>query len=795
MRGLVAVALGWIGGLVGSPMVALGDGRGAVALLALVGAMGVVVAGRTIGRGALVVLTVAAVAAGLCAGRASERAVEVVEGVCRIDADVIDVRHRARGATSTLRVVAGQRASDGAIVAASTVVRVPVALPRGARVRTLARLRAASHYRNPTPHPPWPYDPPDANGVLPGGAAVEIVRADPVAGALESTRSATRRALDATLGTRAAGMARALVLGDGAAVPEEDRDAVRDAGLAHVLAVSGLHVSLVAGLIVIALRRAILLVPKLAARVDPRRAAAALGIPIALLYAAFAGGAPSAWRAAVTAALAWILVAAGRRPRAVTVACGAAALLAALRPDEAARPGFVLSILATTAVVTTRLPAFGGASTEPDDTRRPRELLRAGLAVSARTTAATAPVVLWCFGAVPIVGVIANVLLVPIGTLILVPLAVLHALIATLAAPLAPLTAGAFEGACAAFVAACDVMAGALPGVVPPPPTVPQGIALALGCFALLVCRTWPPRLCAVAVCCALVACGEIAVRHDERPVDVMRITFLDVGQGDAALLDMPDGRLVLIDAGGTRSSFDDPGERVLLPLLAARRRARIDVAVITHPHPDHYGGLGALVGRVQIGEVWDTGQAGAETPHGSVPALLARARAAGAALLAPLALCGRPRRFGRASVRVLAPCPRYDPGRDPNDNSFIVRVSFGRRAILFTGDAEAHQEERAAREHGVDLRADVLKVAHHGSRTSSTGALLGAVRPALAVVSAGRSNRYGHPHAEALVRLKEAETRVLRLDQSGGAVLETDGERMTVETWLGARFALPSRR
>ena len=789
----MAVALAWIAGLVGAPMVAFTE-RAELALVALVGAMGVAIGARAIGAGLSgAVLIASALVAGFCAGRGDERALEVTQGVCRIEADVVDVRYRARRASSTVRVVSGERASDGMAVPRGIDVRLPVALPSGARVRAVVRVRAAPRYRNHTPHPSWPYDAPEANGALPPGTMVEVLRTDPIAGALEAMRSATRRALDASLEPRAAGVARALVLGDGGAVEEQDRDAVRDAGLAHVLAVSGLHVSLVAGLIVLALRRMILLVPTVAARIDPRRSAAALGIPIALFYAAFAGGAPSAWRAAVTAALAWILVAAGRRPRAVTVACGAGALLAAASPAEAARPGFVLSILATTAIVTARLPVFSAMTQEAAAIARPRELLRAALAISARTTAATAPVVLWCFGTVPVVGVIANVVLVPIGTLILVPLAVLHAGIATVAPPLAPLTAGAFEGASAAFVAACNVMAGALPGVVPPPPTVPQGIAIALGCFVMLVARTWPQRVCVMAVCCALVACGEIAVRHEERPVDRLRVTFLDVGQGDGALLDMPDGRLVLIDAGGARSSFDDPGQRVILPLLAARRRSRIDVAVITHPHPDHYGGLGAIVGRVPIGEVWDTGQAEAESPDGPVAAMLGRAREGEASVLGPSALCRRPRRFGRATVRVIAPCPRYDPGRDPNDNSFVLRVSFGRRAFLFTGDAEVHQEERAAREHGDRLRADVLKVAHHGSRTSSTSALLGVVRPQLAVVSAGRANRYGHPHGEALVRLKEAETRVLRLDRTGGAIVETDGERMTVRTWLGDAFELPS--
>ena len=563
---------------------------------------------------------------------------------------------------------------------------------------------------------------------------------------------------------------------------EDDRDAVRGAGLAHVLAVSGLHVSLIAGLMVVAIRRALPFVSFVATRWDPARVAAAVGVPLALSYAAFAGGAPSAWRAAVTAAIAWGLVALGRRPSAVAVALTAGLVLGALAPGEAARPSFVLSILATTAVVTTVMP----------NERGPRAWLAAGLAVSARTTVATAPVVLWCFGTVPLIGVLANVVLVPIGTLLLVPLAVLHALVAACAPPLAVLTGGSFEAASAAFVAACDALASLLPALALPPPTVPQGIAIGVACAAVLVARSWRARALVIAGACITLAATEVAARPAADAPLVLRATFLDVGQGDAALLDMPDGRLVLVDAGGTRSSFDDPGRRVLVPLLAARRRERVDVAVLSHPHPDHYGGLAALLEAVPVGEVWDTRQAEAEQPDGPVARLFADARRRGARVLGPQELCGRPRRFGVASVRVIAPCPHYDPGRDPNDNSFVLRVAMGRRAILFTGDAEAYQEAHVAALAG-ELRTDVLQVGHHGSRTSSTEAFLAAVRPELAVISAGRGNRYGHPHPEVLRRLKEAETRVVRLDRAGGTVVETDGESLVVETWHGTRFAIPS--
>jgi competence protein ComEC len=189
---------------------------------------------------------------------------------------------------------------------------------------------------------------------------------------------------------------------------------------------------------------------------------------------------------------------------------------------------------------------------------------------------------------------------------------------------------------------------------------------------------------------------------------------------------------------------------------------------------------------------LWDTGQAEAEGASEAAQ-LLAQVRARGGTVRGPAQLCGGTRRLGRAALDVLAPCPRFDEGHGPNDNSFVLRLRHGRRSFLFTGDVERLAEAALLARHRPALRSDVLKVAHHGSRTSSTEPLLRAISPWLAVVSAGRGNRFGHPHAEVVARLGRLARHSLRTDVVGGVEVLSDGETLRVRAWdRGVKLIYP---
>jgi competence protein ComEC len=710
-------------------------------------------------------------------------------GLVRVQAVVRDVRFgQGTQARSLIEVQHGVRTADDAPIASGTRLWVqPFALPEGASVQLVGTLSPTVPLRNPTPHPPLPSaHAPRGYVTLPSPDAVRIVSHGHAASALDTLRSHVRERMNTALNPQAAAVARALVLGDPDTLDDSDTESVRASGMAHVLAVSGMHVTLLAGVVLLALRGVLLRTP-MGASHDVRRLAAAGGVPMALFIGAFTGAVPSGIRAAVTAALAWALIACGRRPSAGALTAATCLLMLWVEPEHALRPAFLLSIAATAAIVAAPSPPA----------RTLTDWVRAAVVLSTRTTLATAPLVLWTFGTFPVLGILANLALLPLGSALLV-LCAAHAILVSLAPPLGWPLAWLVSTCCRAFLAACQVFADLSPGIIWPPLDVWQGLVGTLAIVVLLFATNWRTRALASVLALPAMSLLEVRLRWVEQPRDEVRVTFVDVGQGDAALVDLPDGRLMLIDAGGSLHGGADPGERALVPLLRARRRKHIDVAVVSHPHPDHYGGLGAVLDAVSIGEVWDSGQAHAERDMEASAADAARwiekAQARGARIHDPATLCGSPRTFGSAVVEVLWPCPRHDPDRDPNDNSLVVRITYGQHRFLFTGDIEAHAET-ALTASGVSLRADVLKVPHHGSRTSSSDALLRAVSPSLAVVSAGAVNRFGHPHAEVLQRLRARIPHVVDLGSSGGTIVTTDGDTLHYRTWAGPHAELPRRR
>ena len=253
-----------------------------------------------------------------------------------------------------------------------------------------------------------------------------------------------------------------------------------------------------------------------------------------------------------------------------------------------------------------------------------------------------------------------------------------------------------------------------------------------------------------------------------------LRATFLDVGQGDSCVLETASGKVCVIDTGGKlQSNGDDMGRRVVVPDLRSRGIGQIDVLLLTHPDLDHIGGAEAILRQFPVAHLLlNTAQA-----NTALEPLKKIAQEKGTALH-----YAQPGQWidlhGGTELHLLAPSSAFKTEKD-NNQSIAVRVIQGKTSLLLTGDAEA-DEERDMLKRGVSLSANLLKVGHHGSRTSTVPEFLRAVHPQIAILSVGKGNPFGHPHEEVVERLQKANTTIYRTDQQGAITCDSNGESVT---------------
>ncbi len=611
----------------------------------------------------------------------------------------------------------------------------------------------------------------------------------------------------------ATGMTRAVLLGDVARMDQEWADPFRRTGSYHALVISGLHVTTLAACLLFVLR----LLP-----LGPGWslvAASALG----WIYAIAAGFTAPVIRAAAGLTLFQIAHCFHRRPRVLNLLAAvsigfllvdpwqlfdasfqltflAVAMIAAIGGpwlDQASEPyhrGFraihkrawdrhleprvaelrvELRLLAETGRWVTRLPdrvwtvAFEAGG-------RAAFFLWNLVAISAVVQAGlTLPMAVY-FHRVPVTGLTANLAIVPLMNLV-TPLGFL-----------AIATGHEWPAKAAAVLLRASQFAAGWHAArepswrVPGPPAWLAWLflaSLALAAWAILTRR----RLPAV----PFVAVWAAVVVHPFDP-DIARgkleVSAIDVGQGDSLLLVSPAGRVMLVDTGGfpkfrnqkTVSRFD-VGEEVVTPYLLGRSIRRVDVIALTHAHEDHIGGFKAVVENFRPREIWT----------GAFPSVDA-VRALGVPVRSPKA--GESLDWDGVAIEFLWPPADYEPRQAASNNdSLVFRARFGERSFLLTGDIERAMEYRLVNEGSVS-RADVLKVAHHGSKTSTTAAFLDAVKPSYAIVSDGIDNLFRHPHPDVVRRLEESGAALFRTDRHGLVTFRTDGRRIEVEPYVPSR-------
>jgi competence protein ComEC len=589
-------------------------------------------------------------------------------------------------------------------------------------------------------------------------------------------RQGTERALARSLDRAHADRARALLFGDRTGLDHSEHEAFRESGMAHLLAVSGAHVSLLIVLVGAVARRLFVRVPALAMRGLAPRLALVVPLPTVGFFVLVTGEAPSSLRALLTAAMGALAAVLGRRADGEATVAFVALFMAVFDPTLVADIGWVLSVVAAWSLARKaprddhfEVPSSGFVTLV-------RNELYSALMASARVGAAVLPVLAWHFGRTPLTATVMNAIAAPVGEALLLP----SVLVAALAGAMLPSSVAALlckpVGVLLGALFTLPSVAMRLPfaAVSVPMPTRIEWIVATIAVVVACGHRTRHAALI-IAAGAAMVGVLELTHRATVGTDGALRITALDVGQGDAVVVELPDGAVMLIDGGGAITGGPDPGEREVVPWLALRRAGTLAAVVLSHPHPDHAGGLAAVLRSIAVREVWDTGQGRALGYDGVYGAMVREAEAREVPVLGPSSLCGPPRWFHGAWIEVLAPCPAALDATPPNDASFVIRITHGRARALLPGDLEREGEEALLARVGT---VDVLKVGHHGSRTSSTDAWLDALRPRVALVSCGHPSPFGHPHAEVVERFRARGITLRRTDLSGAVsvTLHADG-------------------
>ncbi len=634
-----------------------------------------------------------------------------------------------------------------------------------------------------------------------------LLRIDDLYGSGTAT-STTAREYDA-------GMMEAILMGDSARLQKSWTEDYRTTGTYHALIIAGAHVALLAWILTFLLRICFF----------PKTAAILATVPMAWLYAVTTGWHTPCIRAAAGITLYAIARIFYRRARILNVLAAVAIGFVFCDPSQIFDAGFQLSFISvaligafvipilevTTGPIARALPDLGDVGRDPhleppvaqwrvelrllaetlslathlsiEKCRLLVSLITRVLVFSADLTLISAviqigltlPMAIY-FHRVSATGLSANAAAVPLLGLV-VPIG-----FASLFTGLRPLAH------CAVYFLDLSRRAVAFHAALEPHWRIPDApfwleaaICLTLSLAAI---RLFRPRARWMFASAALL-CTFVQIVHPFPPAirpQVLEMDAVDVGQGDSLFVTFPSGKTLLVDTGGiphfgkTRKSSLDIGESVVSPYLWTRSIKRIDVVAITHAHEDHVGGLRAVLENFHPQQLW----IGAAPECDEWNHIRQMAREFGVEVV-PMRQ-GNGFGFGGAHVEVLAPVTDYQVSATPtNNDSLVMRISFRKISFLLTGDMEKPIEEELLA-NGAGLKADVLKVGHHGSKTSTTEPFLDAVHPALAVISDGYENSYGHPHRNTLAALESRHIPALRTDQTGIICIWTDGYRLHYE-------------
>ncbi len=659
----------------------------------------------------------------------------------------------------------------------------------GARISAVVKLRAGAVQRN---HGVYSYDP-KKHGIIAQG----VIRQLQITGDDNSLFSKVHRKrqrlgkiIERSLSHESAALLKAIIPGLKKGISQDMRDAFSSTGLAHLLSISGTHFGLLAFVIFVFIRNSFLLLPeryfkRVTLYITPTQTAALLTVPALILYALISGLSIPTVRSLIMVFIYLLALCTGRKGQWLNSLATAAVIILILDPKALFDLSFLLSFIAVLSIgyMLDHIPARPEAlPVKPQQISekimnliaKARQTLKTAPLLTIAAVAGTAPVVALVFKQISLISPVTNLVVTPIVCFIVLPLGFFTGFSA-LVFDLASLPLSGLTDSFALFALKLVALFSRTPftSIHVQNPSVVMTVLyylsllliISFGVFAgtsekkVLLPLRWRvlPFI--------LVISFYIATPYFQR--NTFSVTFLDTGQGDASVVEIPGGTVILVD-GGTKKP--DMGRRVVAPYLWSRGIRTVDYIVVSHPHPDHYGGLMYLLENFNVGEIWLN--KGIEAQAIDFLEIIERRQLYHNVLKRGDALAK-----DQFNIHVFHPYDEFAPASssghhtDQNNSSLVFKIASGGASVLFTGDIE-EEAEHDLLHLGAWLKSDIMKVPHHGSRTSSSREIINVVQPRIAVATVGRDNPFHHPHEETVSRYENADVRFIRTDRSGSVTI-----------------------
>jgi competence protein ComEC len=648
----------------------------------------------------------------------------------------------------------------------------------GDRIQTVSRLRTPGTFRNPGV---FSYDL-KKDGIIAIGYIqhMQFIHKDyGFSHRLNKKRQDLGRIIETSLSPENASLHKAIIAGLKTGIPPELRDVFSATGLAHLLSISGTHFGLLAFIIFTFMRTAMKLLPaglltKMTLYLTPTQTAVLMTLPALIMYALISGSRTPTIRALIMVFIYMMALFLGRKSQWLNSLSIAALIILLWQPGALFELSFQLSFLAVLSIGyvlekqskdknKNPLPSFPGQDTEQFRiSKMAMGRIRTGVMITVAAVLGTAPVVILVFKQFPLISPVTNLIATPYICFILLPLGFLSSFTALL-----------FNMSVMPFSSIIDsVSTGALyliktfsrfpySNLHAHNPSFFIIAAYFLSLIVLIKGRTKWKFLPLFLVLILYIISPSLTQKEG------LSITFLDIGQGEASLVRLPDKKVMLID-GGTQKP--DMGRLVIAPFLWSQGIKEVDFVIASHPHPDHYGGLMYIMDNFDVREIWVNGRIPSEADQFFRKILVKNL---------PYRVLKRGDLLEAKDYRMYVFHPYDEFYADSprgefsniNSDSLVLKLESGDASVLFTGDIEREAEENLSHL-GKWLESTVLKVPHHGGRTSSSREFLEAVKPQIAVISAGMDNRFHHPHRETTERYGEFDTGVFRTDRDGAVTV-----------------------